>query len=109
MLVDRERLVLLLRRRLLEKASWGQRELLGLVTELEAECTVDEEEKDRAIRLLYTEMEETLYGRFSQAQVARPAHVPAAGPDVMDQPTDHRHAEEASWKAAPQLAQTISA
>lgn len=44
-LVDYERGFLDLRARLLEKPSWGQRELLGLLTEIEVDNRVPEGER----------------------------------------------------------------
>lgn len=45
-LVDYERAFLEVRSRLLEKNSWGQRELLSLLTEVEVGCRVPEGERD---------------------------------------------------------------
>lgn len=41
-LVDYERAFLEVRSRLLKKNSWGQRELLSLLTEIEVQCRVPE-------------------------------------------------------------------
>lgn len=46
MLVDYERAFLELRAHLLSKNSWGQRELLSLLTEVEVDSRVDEGERD---------------------------------------------------------------
>lgn len=45
MLVDYERAFLELRARLLSKRSWGQRELLALVTEIEVQSRLPEGER----------------------------------------------------------------
>lgn len=46
MLVDYERAFLELRAQLLSKNSWGQRELLALLTRVEVDCRLPEGERD---------------------------------------------------------------
>jgi hypothetical protein len=46
MLVDYERAFLELRSSLLAKNSWGQRELLALLTRIEVDCRLSEGERD---------------------------------------------------------------
>jgi hypothetical protein len=46
MLVDYERAFLELRARLLEKNSWGQRDLLSMLTRIEVDCRLPEGERN---------------------------------------------------------------
>lgn len=46
MLVDYERAFLELRAKLLGKNSWGQRDLLSLLTRIEVDCRLPESERD---------------------------------------------------------------
>jgi hypothetical protein len=62
-LVDHELLVLRLKERLVGKGSWGQRELLALLVELEVSCHLPEAPVDRLFRLYRAELEEAFFNR----------------------------------------------
>jgi hypothetical protein len=89
MLVDYERVVLELKRELQGKRSWGQRELMAVVTRLEVECAIEEGPSDTVFRLFSAELEERLFNR-AETRAATPA---PSEQDGMPTHLDHRDAE----------------
>lgn len=60
MLIDCEQVLLDLKQHLLAKHSHGQRDLIGLIAQLEVKHRVEEGLPERAIRLYGTELQEAL-------------------------------------------------
>ena len=66
MLTDHERVLLKLKSHIAAKASHGQRDLLGLIGKLEAECAIEEGLPEKALRLYGNLMSEDFLGQLEQ-------------------------------------------
>lgn len=107
MVLDRERLLLRFKQELLVKGSWGQRELLALLVQLEAECAVEEPPADRLWRLYGAELEELFTNRVREGRGA--ANDDVAGVAAVPTKPAHRDAEEARWQTQePRSAPALS-
>lgn len=84
-MVDSAAVLLELRGRLAEKPSWGRQDLLVLIAELEVQHRVDEDELERALRLVQPTLMDTLFNRLpALARAAMVAPAPDDGEQIAD-------------------------